>query len=41
MADLMGSMKHESDVMVEEGDTLSLAWTYGVDALPVRGAAAA
>jgi hypothetical protein len=41
MADLMGSMKHESDVMVEDGDTLSVAWTYGVDAVPVHGAAAA
>ena len=41
MADLMGSMKHESEVMVEDGDILSVAWTYGIDAMPVRGATAA
>ena len=34
MADLMGSMRHEADVMVDDGGKLELAWTYGVDALP-------
>lgn len=34
MADLMGSMRHDADVMVENGGTLSLAWTYGADPLP-------
>ena len=41
MADLMGSMNHESDVMVDDGETLSVAWTYGIDPIPLRGAAAA
>jgi hypothetical protein len=40
MADLMGSMKHEADVMVQDGDTLSVAWTYGINPLPLREAAA-
>jgi hypothetical protein len=34
MADLMGSMRHDADVMVDDGGKLELAWTYGVDALP-------
>jgi hypothetical protein len=34
MADLMGAMKHDADVMVEERGQLSVAWTYGVDAMP-------
>ena len=29
MADLMGTMKHDADVMVEDGGTLATAWTYG------------
>jgi hypothetical protein len=29
MADLMGAMKHDADVMVEEDGSLSTAWTYG------------
>jgi hypothetical protein len=42
MADLMGTMQHEADVMVEADGGLNLAWTYGADALPepVRGEAA-
>ncbi len=41
MADLMGSMKHDADVMVEKPEGLELAWTYGADPLPAsRGAAA-
>lgn len=31
MADLMGSMGHEADVMLDDGKSLNLAWTYGVD----------
>ena len=34
MADLMGAMRHEADVMVESDGKLALAWTYGADALP-------
>ncbi|MEQ1770241.1 MAG: hypothetical protein ABL879_10415 [Devosia sp.] len=34
MADLMGAMKHEADVMVEDEGRLELAWTYGRDAMP-------
>jgi len=42
MADLMGSMHHEADVMVESEDgRLSLAWTFGRDPLPQTGAKAA
>jgi hypothetical protein len=40
MADLMGAMKHEADVMVEEDGALGIAWTYGVDPVPQLGAAA-
>jgi hypothetical protein len=40
MADLMGSMKHEADVMMEEDGQLTIAWTYGVDPVPQLGAAA-
>lgn len=40
MADLMGSMRHDADVMVEDADGLALAWTYGADPLPAREAAA-
>ena len=41
MADLMGSMRHDADVMVDEGGKLEVAWTYGVDTLPqLRGEAA-
>jgi hypothetical protein len=40
MADLMGAMKHEADVMVEEEGTLAVAWTYGINSMPVQGAAA-
>ena len=37
MADLMGAMHHEADVMVEDnpGDPLRLVWTYGQDKAPV------
>jgi len=41
MADLMGSMRHEADVLVEADGRLDFAWTYGVDALPDRTAVAA
>ena len=42
MADLMGSMHHDADVMVESEDgQLSLAWTFGRDPLPQTGARAA
>ncbi|MEO6395621.1 MAG: hypothetical protein ABIO40_06885 [Devosia sp.] len=34
MADLMGSMKYEADVMLEVDGKLQLAWTYGVDPMP-------
>ena len=34
MADLMGSMRHSADVMLEVDGKLDLAWTYGVDPLP-------
>lgn len=33
MADLMGSMRHEADVVVEADGELQLAWTYGTDPL--------
>jgi hypothetical protein len=36
MADLMGSMRHDADVMVEADGALDLAWTYGADPLPER-----
>lgn len=29
MADLMGSMGHDADVMLDEGEKLVLIWTYG------------
>lgn len=36
MADLMGSMHHEADVLVEdEAGKLTVAWTFGRDPLPV------
>lgn len=41
MADLMGSMKHDADVMLEADGHLELAWTYGKDAIPSAGSAAA
>ena len=34
MADLMGSMNHEADVLLEADGHLDFAWTYGIDALP-------
>jgi hypothetical protein len=41
MANLMGSMRHDADVMVDDGGKLQIAWTYGVDSLPQpRGEAA-
>jgi hypothetical protein len=36
MADLMGTMQHDADVMVETGGKLEIAWTYGVDPVPPR-----
>lgn len=41
MADLMGSMQHDADVMIEADGKLDLAWIYGRDQLPgAQGAAA-
>jgi hypothetical protein len=40
MADLMGAMRHDADVMIEGDGGLEVAWTYGVDPLPVEGKAA-
>ena len=40
MADLMGSMQHTADVMLEADGRLDLAWSYGVDPLPEQPAAA-
>ncbi|MBI4920666.1 MAG: hypothetical protein HY834_02870 [Devosia nanyangense] len=40
MADLMGSMRYDADVMLESEGHLDLAWTYGVDPLPRTEAAA-
>lgn len=34
MADLMGTMRHDADVMVEQDGRLEIAWTYGVDSVP-------
>jgi hypothetical protein len=34
MADLMGSMRYDADVMVEDDGRLDIAWTFGVDAVP-------
>ena len=34
MADLMGSMRHDADVMVDADGHLEIAWTYGVDSVP-------
>ena len=41
MADLMGSMRHDADVIVEDEGHLDIAWTYGVDPLPPTGLDAA
>lgn len=41
MADLMGTMHHDADVMVDDGGKLEIAWTYGVDTLPQLQEAAA
>lgn len=35
MADLMGSMRHDADVMIENDGQLALTWTYGTDPSPV------
>ena len=40
MADLMGSMRHSADVMLEADGKLDLAWSYGVDPLPAQPVAA-
>ena len=34
MADLMGAMRHEADVVLESDGRLEIAWTYGVDPVP-------
>jgi hypothetical protein len=34
MADLMGSMRHDADVMVEDEGRLDLVWIFGADTLP-------
>lgn len=41
MADLMGSMQHEADVLLEADGKLDFAWTYGTDRLPEAPGAAA
>jgi len=41
MADLMGAMHHEADVMIDDRGTLEIAWTYGDDTLPQQQEAAA
>lgn len=40
MADLMGAMKYDADVMVEADGSLTLAWSYGADPAPQIGQAA-
>jgi hypothetical protein len=40
MADLMGAMKYDADVMVEADGRLGLAWSYGADPTPRIGEAA-
>lgn len=40
MADLMGAMHHEADVMVEADGQLDIVWTYGEDAVPMAERAA-
>jgi hypothetical protein len=35
MADLMGAMSHDADVMIESGGQLEVAWTYGADRVPL------
>ena len=34
MADLMGSMHHDADVMVEAEGGLDIVWAYGRDPVP-------
>lgn len=34
MSDLMGSMQHDSDVVLEDAGKLEIAWTFGTDPLP-------
>ena len=41
MADLMGTMKHDADVMLQADGRLEIAWTHGVDSLPARQSEAA
>jgi len=41
MADLMGSMRHDADVMLEDPEGLAIAWTYGIDPVPQLGGKAA
>jgi len=41
MADLMGSMQHEADVLLEADGRLDFAWTFGTDPLPQTPAVAA
>lgn len=41
MADLMGSMRHEADVLVEAEGHLDFAWTYGTDPAPSAATVAA
>ncbi len=40
MADLMGAMQYDADVMVEADGSLGLAWSYGIDPAPQIGQAA-
>ncbi len=34
MADLMGSMRHDADVMMENDGRLEVVWSYGIDPVP-------
>ena len=41
MADLMGAMRHDADVVVEAEGRLDFAWSYGADPVPeTKGEAA-
>jgi hypothetical protein len=40
MADLMGAMKYDADVMIENEGRLALAWSYGAST-PLAGQQAA
>ena len=41
MAHLMGSMRHDADVMIDDGGRIDLAWSYGTDPMPAESGEAA